>query len=396
MVRRGAAIGITMALAILGTTLPVQAQDTEERPRQHSDRDALPGWQYASGGLQYRSADGRWLQRFTLRNQIRLTSTSSADEERATIFDLNRSRLKFTGHLGSPRLENDVEIDLKNSRMYHFFATLHLRDAVEVRAGQWKVEFNRERVDSSGAQQLVDRSIVNADFTLDGQIGAMVRGRLFKGHAADANYFVGLLAGEGRLAWNDDDVPMVLGRYQWNLARRSVGFSQSDVEYHPQTAAAIGIAAARGRGRYTAYSSDGGTQLDGFDPGLPGQYELRQWMTDIALFRRGLSLQGEHHWKRVIDHVNGGGRRLRGGYLQSGFFPVQDWSRRLSALELAGRIAYVDPDLADREPNRREYTGGVNWYFNQHRNKISFDVSRLTGGGSSPQTRLRLQWDLSL
>ena len=379
--------------------------DVDERPVKRSDKDDLPGWHYASRGLQFRSANGRWFQWVTLRTQFRVSSPfdgtpTSPDDlpsegEGETTLGVNRSRLKVGGYLGTPRIQNFVEIDLKNQRMYHFFGTVELRDWLQVRGGQWKVEFNRERVDSSGDQQFVDRSIVNEDFTLDAQIGVMARGHLFRGRRGDGEYFAGVLAGEGRLALNDDGVPMVLGRYQWNVFGRRVGFSQGDVEYHPRPAAAIGVAAAHGRGRYTRYDSSGGAQLEGFEPGVAGQYELRQWMTDIAFVRRGVSLQGEHHWKRVIDHVAGGGRSLRGGYLQSGFFPIQGWSRRLSALEVAGRIAYVEPDTETPGDGRSELGGGINWYFNQHRNKISFDIARLGVSGSS-RTRVRLQWDLSI
>lgn len=379
--------------------------ELDERPKKRSQRDDLPGWHYASKGLQFRSADGRWFQWFTLRNQFRLSSPfdgtpASADDipadgDGTTELVVNRSRVKFGGHLGSRRVQDAFEIDLKHTRMYHFFTTVTVSEWLSVRAGQWKVEFNRERVDSSGDQQFVDRSIVNESFTLDGQLGVQARGRLFKGRAADSNYFLGVLAGEGRLAGNDDGVPMVLARYQWNPFRRTVGFSQGDVEYHPKPAMTVGVAAVRGRGRYTRYTSDGGAQLEGFAPGEAGQYELRQWMTDVAFFRRGVSVQGEHHWKRVIDHLNGGGRNLRGGYLQSGVFPVRGWSRVLSALEVGARIAYVDPDLDATGDLRREVTGVVNWYVNQHRNKITFDVSRLRIEGRGA-TRVRLQWDLSI
>lgn len=308
---------------------------------------------------------------------------------------VNRSRIKFGGHLGSARVQNFVEIDVKNRRMYHFFVTVQANSWLDVRVGQWKVEFNRERVDSSGDQQFVDRSIVNNDFTLDGQWGAMARGRLFRRRAADSSYFLGVFAGEGRLTTNDDGVPMVLGRYQWNLLRRSVGFSQSDVEYSPEASATIGVAAMRGRGRHTRYDSSGGADLDGFSTGEPGQYELRQWMVDFAFFRHGVSAQGEHHTKKVHDHLTGRHLTLRGGYLQAGFFPVLGWSRALSSLEFAGRFAYVDPDASGDGRNRQEYSGAINWYFNQHRNKISFDLSRLIVE-STAGVRVRLQWDLSL
>ena len=86
---------------------------------------------------------------------------------------------------------------------------------------------------------------------------------------------------------------------------------------------------------------------------------------EVALFRHGFSMQGEHHWKRVEDCINDGRRRLRGGYPESGFFPMQGWSRRLAALEVAGLVAYVDPDVVVADDFRQEYSAGVYWYFNQ-------------------------------
>lgn len=118
-------------------------------------------------------------------------------------------------------------------------------------------------------------------------------------------------------------------------------------------------------------------------------------MVDFVFLRHGVSAQGEHHMKTVIDHVNGGGRHLRGGYVQAGFFPGILKSPAQAPREFAARVAYVDPDTAVAGRHRRERSGGVSWYFNQHRNKISFDVARLAVESASG-VRLRLQWDLLL
>jgi phosphate-selective porin OprO and OprP len=388
------AAGVSQAQTVPAPTPTEQSNDDgerDDRPEKRSDRDENTGWAYASHGLQYRSADGRWFQWFTLRNQFRLTSEN--DEEQLAV---NRSRFKFGGNLGTSAVQDFVEIDLKTPRFYHFFVTVRAREWLQFRAGQWKVEFNRERVDSSGDQQLVDRSIVNSDFTLDGQLGAMVRGRIRRGHPLDGEYFLGVLAGEGRLALGDGDgVPMILGRYQWNVFKQSVGFSQSDVEYHETPAMAIGVAGVNNRGRFTRFNSDGGASLDGFETGTPGQYDLRQWMVDTALFNRGFSLQAEQHWKRVFDRTRQVERRLIGGYVMAGYFPFHRWPVFPAALEVAARLAYEDPDRSVTGDHHGEQTVGVNWYFNQHRNKINFDLSRLPSGSTS-HMRLRLQWDLSL
>jgi phosphate-selective porin OprO and OprP len=380
-------------------TVPVTAPHLEsddegerhERPKKRTASDHAEGWAYASRGLQFRSADGRWFQWVSVRNQFRGTS-----EEGEGDWALNRSRLKAGGELGSSRVQHFVEVDLKTPRAYHFFVNVKARDWLQVRAGQWKVEFNRERVDSSGDQQLVDRSLINRDVTLDGQLGVMARGRVRRGHPIDGEYFLGVLAGEGRLSLGDGDgVPMLLGRYQWNVFGRSVGFSQGDVEYHAAPAMAIGIAAVRNRGRFTSFGSDGGSQLSGFETGGPGRYDLRQWMADVAFFNRGFSLQAEQHWKDVRDREQWAERRLVGGYLLAGYFPHHRWRVVPAALEVAGRLAYEDPNRGAAVPTDHEVTGGINWYVNQHRNKINVDVSRLSIGGRA-RGRVRVQWDISL
>jgi hypothetical protein len=388
-----------------------EAQDDEgtfsERPRKREEKDELFGWHYASNGLQYRAEGGNFYQWLTLRNQVRLsypfddapTTVEDFPDPGETELTLNRSRFKMGGFVGRPWVATFLEIDLKRPVLYHLFVTVKKVEWLQFRAGQWKVEFNRERVASSGDQQFVDRSIVNRDFTLDGQIGGMAFGRVRQGRVLDSQYFFGLFLGAGRLSGNDDSYPMYLGRYQWNFFGRDAGFSQTDVEYSEKPAGTVGIAAAWNRGKYTRFSSSGGTELDGFETGLAGQYELKQEMIDFAIFYQGFSAQGEAHRKRVVDHVNGSTTDLRGAYVQAGYFPHHLWRSMPAKLELAGRLGFVDPDTTIGSDSQSEVSFAVNWYINQHRNKINFDLSRIgvddPAGGES-ELRVRLQWDLSL
>ena len=65
----------------------------------------------------------------------------------------------------------------------------------KLRIGQWKINYNRERVDSSGKQTMVERSIMNRVFTIDRQIGMMLYGRVNPGTILDANYYLGIYSG---------------------------------------------------------------------------------------------------------------------------------------------------------------------------------------------------------
>ena len=68
-------------------------------------------------------------------------------------------------------------------------------------------------------------------------------------------------------------------------------------------------------------------------------------------------------------------------------------------LEIAFRVAEVDPDTAAIDDSENEWTLVLNWFFEGHRNKITFDFSRLhdrnAGARRRWENRIRLQWDIS-
>lgn len=141
-----------------------------------------------------------------------------------------------------------------------------------------------------------------------------------------------------------------------------------------KTAAALGrspagargsfaIAGVTNRSQYTRFSSDGGGQLDGFEEGEPGQYRVNQLLEDLAWKRHGLSLQHEGHWKEVEDRLNGDASRFVGGYLQFGAFLHRFWTVVPRQLEVAARVAYVEPEDLAASAERTEVTLGTNWFF---------------------------------
>ena len=76
-----------------------------------------------------------------------------------------------------------------NNRLLTADVTIARFEGLQFKFGQWKANYSRERVDSSGKQQFAERSIVNRVFTLDRQKGAMVTGRLMKGTLGDSRYY---------------------------------------------------------------------------------------------------------------------------------------------------------------------------------------------------------------
>jgi len=359
---------------------------------------------YGDKGLQYESSDGNNFLWFGVRLQARYSNSDvdydlpgrPSDETDQT--DVNRGRLKLGGHLFSPRFTVYSEYDFTNDQLLDLRATFEIADWLSIRAGQWKSQFNRERIDSSGAQQFADRSIVTPWFTVDRQKGIVASGRIGAGKTLDSNYWFGRLSGAGRGGDVDDAEGLWLARYQWNFTKRVLGFSQSDIGRRDKPAGSVAIAFVSGDSMYTQFSSDGGGQLPGFEGGESDRYKIEQSMIETAWQHGGFSWQQEIHWKKVTDSVTRSEEKIVGGYAQAGMFFSEVWEGVPESLEFAFRFAQVDPDGGDSVGKERETTVGANWFFSGHRNKLTADISRVVRrdvADNQTETRVRLQWDVS-
>lgn len=380
-----------------------------------------------SKGFRLESSDGNWQTNIGVRAQMRYTDTTTGDLRRfsdfttrqdSDTFENRRLRLKIGGHGFQPWAKYYFELDLQptrdsddsgadaSTRVIDYRIDLQKYKEIGVRLGQWKVDFNRERVDSSGRQQFVERSIVNRIFTLDRQVGAQVKGHLFEGTPADIRYWAGVFTGEGRGVRNDDTDFMYMGRLQWNFLGRDLAFKQTDVEYTEQPTASFSLSAATNDGRCTRWSSSGCGNLDGFESAAnaqDGQYSIDQFQQGFAFKWRGLSIQEELHWKDIEDNISGVESELRGGYIQAGYFFNDIFPSIPKQLELAARFAFVDEPNRDNillENTREEFTIGANWFIAGHNNKITLDYSRLTlddaiENRDVSDNRFRVQWDVS-
>ncbi len=369
------------------------------------------GWK----GLELGSADEAFDVRASFRSQLRFSSPFRSSPRTASQFDradendfrFRRARFKMGGRLLAPWIKFKYEHDLVKGRL------LDLRfdigpEWMKLRVGQWKVDYSRERMDSSGNQQFTERSIVNRAFTLDRQKGVTVLGRLAKGSTADSQYFVGVFTGQGRGVFRErrvpsdaaDGSPLWLARYQWNPLGGGVGLSQSDLEKLDHPRLSIALATAGNRSSYTRFSSGGGGRLDGFERGAPGQYSIRQHLEETAFKHRGFSLQHEFHVKRIFDHVNLRRTRMRGSYLTSGYFFHESYPKIPRQLELGLRYAFVDPNIRRDGDMIREAGVVANWFFSGHADKLTADVSRYTlptpdDGSRRSAVGVRVQWDVS-
>jgi phosphate-selective porin OprO/OprP len=363
-----------------------------------------PGWAYGPRGFEWSSPDtGSYLwtgvraqSRYsTLENDFNLIE--DFDEPADSGFTVNRARIKI-GAGYQDVLSAYHEYDVRNGNLLDLRATWLQSQAFNLRAGQWKPEYNRERVDSSGKQQFTDRSVANYWFTIDRQWGVMASGRISPGSGHDSSWWAGVLGGNGRGESSDGGRPMLMGRWQWNYTGEVLPFSQSALKRYQQPRGSLAFSGVSNDSQYTRYSSGGGGQLEGYEAGADNQYRIAQIMQEWSWQHRGISIQQELHWKSIKDRINGGTRNLYGGYAQAGWFPAQRWSGLPDNLEIASRGAYVNQDTGNGLRDL-EFSIALNIFFNGHRNKLTFDTAYLSVVEDQEQDsdiRFRVQWDLSL
>jgi len=364
---------------------------------------------YGRKGFEWQSADEKFLLQIQSRFQFRFSTPQDQDPVNFDDFDtekkpalkINRARFKVGGHAFQPWIKYYWEYELSQGNLLNYTVNVTKWPWLSVQLGQWKVEYSRERLISSGSQTMVDRSVINRPFTVDRQQGAEIYGRLNGKGAADFNYWLGVFTGTGRgNTTNDDNKFMYFGRLQWNILGENIAFEGSDLDYHEKPAAILAVSGINNRSPYTRFSQSGGGKLEGYETGVAGQYTINQANVETALKYRGLSWPSETHWKEIIDHENAGATNVMFGYyVQAGYFPGQLIKGFPKPLEIAFRHAEFLPNSENNHEGTSESSLAFNWFFHEHRNKLTFETSYFDyytqALGKASEWRLRLQWDIS-
>jgi phosphate-selective porin len=365
---------------------------------------------HTSEGFEFTSQDGLFQLQLAGRLQFRFATPNDQDPityddfdtELKNIFKVNRARLKIGGYAYQPWLQYYLEYELGSSQLLDFRVMVEKWPWLSFKVGQWKTEYTRERVISSGKQQMMERSIINRPFTLDRQQGVTVYGHLDGRGLADFNYYLAVLTGNGLgTSENDDKNLLYSGRFQWNLMGGGVEMSGSDLSYHEKPAVSLAWAGATNISQYTRFSSDGGGILKGYEEGEAGQYKVDQWLFESAVQYRSFSWHSEFHNKHIYDRVNLTKDTMVGGFVQGGYIlNRQNAVEGHPLIEVAARYASYRPNLELIMNSEEEFSLAVNCFFNEHLNKLTADVTVFEFDQQSINReasgwRFRIQYDFS-
>ncbi|MDD3003862.1 porin [Flavobacterium sp.] len=188
-----------------------QAQITVKQTSENNDLklSSLPYYSYGKG-LGLTSPDSLYQLNIRFRIQNRATYFNNEDEKPSYDGQIRRLRLRFDGYVGSPKFLYALQLSFAPGDVGEIQEGENIniiRDAVifyrpnknwNVSFGQTKLPGNRQRVNSSGALQLTDRSINNAKFTLDRDFGIQIHNLNEFKDKFSYNFKGAVSTGEGR------------------------------------------------------------------------------------------------------------------------------------------------------------------------------------------------------
>jgi len=299
---------------------------------------------------------------------------------------VRRMRLLLTGHALGRRLtyylqlgfserdlERDSQVPLRDA-----FVTWHVHPAFNLRLGQMKIFFDRQRVTSSSALQMVERAEVVNELNLDRDIGVQVLGR-----AGRFSYAAGIFTGEGRNRVNPDVGLLYFANAQV-LPLGDVDFAtETDLARTPAPRVALSVAGAYNQRARRDRSSQGAF----FSTGAADFLHLS---ANAIFFFRGLSLSGEFLSRQTL--ATHGGLELsalrdgRGAFGQGGYLLTRQW-------EVTARAGHLWPLAVDSMmPASTELTVGLNHYVVAHDLKVQLNSTAfLRAPGNEYVVRAQLQ-----
>lgn len=180
---------ISLSLLSAGPLLAQEVQEEKRKAVTRGDNDiklsVLPYYNFGRG-LGMTSPDSLFQLNIRFRMQNRAEFTEDEEGEASIGAYVRRLRLRFDGYVGSPKFLYAIQLSFAPDDVGEIQDGGNLnviRDAVifyrpsefwTFSFGQTKLPGNRQRVNSSGALQLTDRSINNAKFNIDRDFGLQI------------------------------------------------------------------------------------------------------------------------------------------------------------------------------------------------------------------------------
>ncbi len=351
------------------------------------------GFTFTSADRAFRmSVGGRLQARYSLTDQ-----QDTAKSPNVSKWELKRMKFWLSGYAYTKELTYLVQTDLtqggSSKLLEHAYLNYRPIPELQLLAGQTKVPFGRQWLNSSGSQEFVDRSTASDMFRPGFDTGAKLHGDLFK---SLLTYEIGGYGGGGQSTTRSSNKNAMAARITVNpfgpmpysegdLAQSSSPKLSLGADYYMNTLAATYNATSKAdtleaNNVYLAGSSGWlGKGMGLFTTNE--NIDVKSFSVDTAFKWQGFSLQGEYLAGEADGRSSGKKLRAAGWYLQSGYFILP------RTVELALRYSYVDPNRDQSGDLQSDTQGAISWYLNRHNLKLQADVTNShIQHGSKPST----------
>ena len=402
-----------LTLLLFFICLMANAQVDIKRTTTNNDLklSALPYYSYGKG-LGLTSPDSIFQLNIRFRIQNRVSYIDNEGDEPAIDGQIRRLRLRFDGYVGNPKFLYALQLSFAPGDVGEIEEGENIniiRDAVviyrpnkhwNIAFGQTKLPGNRQRVNSSGALQLTDRSINNAKFTIDRDFGFQVYNLHEWEDKFSYNLKGAITMGEGRNSTDEPDNGLAytgkVELFPFGAFTKDGTYFEGDLkrEQHPKLLLS-------GAYQYNDKARRTGGQL-GDD--LFEKRDMQSILLDGMLKYNGWSFMAAYMQRISDDPITVNpldDTDIKYVYTGHGF-DYQASYLFLNDYEVIARFSTqkVNSDISALAPNTNEYTIGVTKYVWEHSFKaqaeLTFDDLNYFDGTSRQNWYLRFQVEMGI
>ncbi len=367
---------LTLILVVVGLTAPARAETTVASALNDINVS------YDDGVLfRYSPAEFSMRLKFRLQNRYYYEDRDSEDTSPdKSEFLTRRARLRLEGHVLDPRLtykfqfsfsRQDIDWDgsgypniLRDANIGYQFTKND-----QIILGLAKLPGNRQRVISSGRQEFVDRSIANAQFTLDRDVGLQWWHRFGESRPLWTKF--SLTNGQGRGSSQNDNGMNYNLRAEWlplGTFKDGGDYFEGDLAYEETAKLSFGTGYS-----YNFKASRTMGQLGADIRGDGVGRDIRSYLADALIKYRGWAWSAEYFRTNIERPEIEPGQTMYDG---------QGWNTQMTytfrnMYATGVRWATVRPDesLKNLLPEENQYSIAFSKYLVKHNIKIQGDVN---------------------
>jgi len=347
---------------------------------------ALPYYSYGKG-LGITSPDSIFKLNIRFRMQNRFTYLNNDDEDNGYEAMIRRLRLRFDGYVGDPSIIYVIQLSFSPNDVGAIEDGDNLniiRDAIvfyrpdehwNIGFGQTKLPGNRQRINSSGALQLTDRSINNSRFNIDRDFGLQVYYLNELEHKFSYNIKTAISTGEGRNWTKEPDTGLAFtGRlelFPFGAFKSNGTLFEGDLKREKTPKLMLS-------GVYH-YNDDARRTRGTIGDDLFEKRDIQSLFLDAIVKYNGWAFQTAYMNRTTDDAITinpDDASESRYVFAGSGFDTQLSYLFK-SNYELVGRFSYQEPhkDIEMLTPQTNQYSLGITKYIWEHALKLQAEIT---------------------